>query len=142
MARNLRPNDGGGYDDPLDDRQLPEAPLPSEPSGGADVTTPSRPSSKVPVWQETIGSARSRLGRRAGDVAGVEPPVVPPPTPIAGTFASPANPASMTPFRTPAFQENRYVSPFRRPDGGGNDFGDNEVSDYLRRLLRRRQIWF
>lgn len=128
--RNIDPRDPHepGIPD-LPDPQLPPPPLPAPPpSPGPQVRSGS--GAGVAEVEPRFPSLREP----------VPPPVVerpePAPTTVPGSFATPAIPSSMTPFRTPDFSAGRLVGAALPRAAGAED--DDEVRAYLAWMARRR----
>lgn len=114
--------------------RLPQEPL--DPGTGVGVAPgpDPKPVQRQPRAMDMV--TNRRMGRSASEA--VEPPPTPPPaTPVArGSFATPAVPVSMTPFRTPEFEQAAPVSPGIGSQVGGEFAGsdDEMMRQYLASL--------
>lgn len=124
MAKNLRQEESVALETDTFSGRRPEPPVPQPPA-------PPQPPVSVGMGMPRRAMPARRPGTRVRDI---DPPTVPGPSTIRpGTFATPAIPASMTPFRTPLFRA-QSAAPISAGFGGGFGTGDEDIDDYLRRL--------
>lgn len=133
MAKNLRQDETVAMEQDTFSGRRPELAPPPAPAPPPEVNLPT----SIGMGSPRRAIKKTRPGTRTRDI---DPPEVRPPGPgtiMPGSFATPAIPASMTPFRTPLFRAQR-MSPFSMSSGGfGGGEGlqpEDEIDEYLRRF--------